>query len=102
SPSPSAGSHTRRDECLYLPVQQPASEASTMAMFDKRKDNDRRDQEIPSAPASSFSPSADERPRMPEAPITRGVAMIGKTITIKGDITGEENLVIEGTVDGTV
>lgn len=28
--------------------------------------------------------------------------MIGKTITIKGDITGEENLVIEGTVDGTV
>lgn len=28
--------------------------------------------------------------------------MIGKTITIKGDITGEENLVIEGRVDGTV
>ena len=28
--------------------------------------------------------------------------MIGKTITIKGDITGEENLVIEGKVDGTV
>ncbi|HEX7035110.1 MAG TPA: polymer-forming cytoskeletal protein [Pseudomonadales bacterium] len=72
-----------------------------MAMFDKRKDNDRRD-ETPSAPAPSFSPSADERPRMPEAPTTRGVAMIGKTITIKGDITGEENLVIEGTVDGTV
>ncbi len=28
--------------------------------------------------------------------------MIGKTISIKGDITGEENLVIEGKVDGTV
>ena len=28
--------------------------------------------------------------------------MIGKTITIKGDITGEENLVIEGKVDGSV
>lgn len=28
--------------------------------------------------------------------------MIGKTISIKGDISGEENLVIEGTVDGTV
>ena len=28
--------------------------------------------------------------------------MIGKTISIKGDITGDENLVIEGRVDGTV
>lgn len=28
--------------------------------------------------------------------------MIGKTISIKGDITGEETLVIEGKVDGTV
>lgn len=28
--------------------------------------------------------------------------MIGKTISIKGDITGEESLVIEGKVDGTV
>lgn len=28
--------------------------------------------------------------------------MIGKTISIKGDITGEESLIIEGKVDGTV
>lgn len=28
--------------------------------------------------------------------------MIGKTISIKGDISGEESLVIEGRVDGTV
>jgi cytoskeletal protein CcmA (bactofilin family) len=28
--------------------------------------------------------------------------MIGKTIQVKGTITGSENLVIEGTVDGTV
>ena len=28
--------------------------------------------------------------------------MIGKTITIKGDVTGEESLIIEGEVDGTV
>ncbi|MCB1684532.1 MAG: polymer-forming cytoskeletal protein, partial [Pseudomonadales bacterium] len=28
--------------------------------------------------------------------------MIGKTISIKGDITGEESLIIEGKVDGTI
>lgn len=28
--------------------------------------------------------------------------MIGKTISIKGDITGEESLVIEGRIDGTI
>ena len=28
--------------------------------------------------------------------------MIGKTVIIKGSITGDENLVIEGTVDGSV
>jgi cytoskeletal protein CcmA (bactofilin family) len=28
--------------------------------------------------------------------------MIGKTISIKGDITGEESLVVEGRVDGTI
>jgi cytoskeletal protein CcmA (bactofilin family) len=67
-----------------------------MAMFDKRKDN-----ETSPAP-SSFSPPAEERARVPETNHVRGVAMIGKTITIKGDITGEENLVIEGKVDGTV
>jgi cytoskeletal protein CcmA (bactofilin family) len=67
-------------------------------MFDKRKDN-----ETSPAPSPSFSPPAEERPRTSETITTpRGVAMIGKTITIKGDITGEENLVIEGKVDGTV
>jgi cytoskeletal protein CcmA (bactofilin family) len=64
-------------------------------MFDKRKDS-----ETSSAPATFSAPSED-RPRAPETN-TRGVAMIGKTITIKGDITGEESLVIEGKVDGTV
>lgn len=67
-----------------------------MAMFDKRKDPD------PTTPEpASYSPAPEARPRVTE-PTSRGTAMIGKTISIKGDITGEENLVIEGTVDGTV
>jgi cytoskeletal protein CcmA (bactofilin family) len=65
-------------------------------MFDKRKDND------PAPEASAFgSAGAEARARVPE-PTARGIAMIGKTIRIKGDVTGEENLVIEGQVDGTV
>ncbi|MEQ8486245.1 MAG: polymer-forming cytoskeletal protein [Pseudomonadales bacterium] len=66
-----------------------------MSMFDKRKDSE-------PAPESTFGSSAPEaRARVPE-PTARGTAMIGKTITIKGDITGEESLVIEGRVNGTV
>jgi cytoskeletal protein CcmA (bactofilin family) len=33
---------------------------------------------------------------------TRPAAHIGKTIHVKGDITGEEDLIIEGRVEGTV
>ena len=32
----------------------------------------------------------------------RKMASIGKSITIKGDLTGEEDLVVEGTVDGKI
>jgi cytoskeletal protein CcmA (bactofilin family) len=66
-----------------------------MSMFDKRKDSDSTTETILGANTH------ENRARIPE-PTTRGTAMIGKTITIKGDITGEENLVIEGRVDGTV
>ncbi|NBC22685.1 MAG: polymer-forming cytoskeletal protein [Gammaproteobacteria bacterium] len=64
-------------------------------MFDKRKDNE------PAAESTAFGNPPENRQRTPENQV-RGTAMIGKTITIKGDITGEENLVIEGKVDGSV
>lgn len=66
-----------------------------MSMFDKRKDSEPSNQE----PLAQGNPAIERR--VPE-PTTRGVAMIGKTISIKGDITGEESLVIEGKVDGTI
>jgi cytoskeletal protein CcmA (bactofilin family) len=68
-----------------------------MSMFDKRKDSE------PAAPdTSSFGGFApDTRARAPE-PTARGIAMIGKTIVIKGDVSGEESLVVEGRVDGTI
>ncbi len=67
-----------------------------MSMFDKRKDSETTSHEPPAA-----SPAFDNRARTPE-PTSRGIAMIGKTISIKGDITGEESLIIEGKVDGTI
>ncbi len=69
-----------------------------MSMFDKRKDTESDDDRTPSAP-----PAAEPRPRMTDAVSpARGIAMIGRSITIKGDITGDESLVIDGKVEGTV
>lgn len=66
-----------------------------MSMFDKRKDNE-------PAAETVLGANAPEQRQRPAEPVSRGAAMIGKTITIKGDVTGEENLVIEGRVEGTV
>jgi len=70
-----------------------------MSMFDKRKENEPLTP--PKSPESPVHGSQTAERRIPE-PTARGVAMIGKTISIKGDITGEESLVIEGRVDGTI
>lgn len=60
-----------------------------MSLFDKRKIYDRAEH-----------PGVDDRYDTEPAP--RGVAMIGETIRIKGDVTGDENLIIDGNVEGTV
>ena len=75
-----------------------------MSLFGGRKD------EIGGAPA--------EAPAAPAAPPTvqpavsgsrgffgrveEGMANIGKSITIKGDLTGSEDIVVEGTVEGKI
>ncbi|MGI9325458.1 MAG: bactofilin family protein [Pseudomonadales bacterium] len=58
-------------------------------MFDKTAQND--DQTNP-APVSSFDQPSQ----------TTAAAVIGQSIRIKGAVTGEENLVINGKVEGTV
>jgi cytoskeletal protein CcmA (bactofilin family) len=66
-------------------------------MFDKR-----RDSEPAASDTSAFGAIAPEsRGRIPD-PAARGVAMIGKSIVIKGDISGEESLIVEGRIDGTI
>ena len=51
----------------------------------------------PAPPPSSASPSAPEPPRR-----SGDKATIGPSIFIKGDLTGDEDLVIEGRVEGRV
>lgn len=68
-------------------------------MFDKRKDSSPPEES--STTSTSWSPPARN-----EAPgdvyNTRNAAVIGSTIKIKGDISGDENLIIEGSVEGSV
>ncbi len=65
-------------------------------MFDKRKDTSPPDE----TPVTFSSPPRSELPA--DAYNTRNTAVIGSTIKIKGEVSGDENLVIEGSVEGSV
>lgn len=64
-----------------------------MSMFEKRREPETELQR---------ETTNESRPAPQLKPASRGIASIGETITIKGDVTGEETLIIEGKVDGTV
>ncbi len=64
-------------------------------MFEKHR-NSKQEPTVPPAQQDSFAASAN-------APVTSGrAAIIGPGIHINGDINGDENLVIEGKVDGKI
>ncbi len=65
-------------------------------MFEKRKDNAHAEPEVGSGSGTggSWSPSDTFN--------TRNAAVIGATIKIKGEVSGDENLLIEGNVVGSV
>lgn len=77
-------------------------------MFDKRKGSAPPPEPAAGRSSAKTEPTTDPMndPRAKFAAAdgfnTRSAAMIGPTIKIKGDVTGEENLLIEGTVDGSV
>ena len=61
--------------------------------------------ETPSqSPESRFNPTPPGvSPAMrPSAPAARDLACLGATLTIKGQITGDEDLQIDGTVEGPI
>ena len=65
-------------------------------MFEKRKDNSREE------PFTNENDGNGSELLSVDSFNTRSAAMIGATIKIKGNVTGAENLVIEGKVDGSV
>jgi cytoskeletal protein CcmA (bactofilin family) len=70
--------------------------------------NKKKEDEYPAKPATTPSPSAPSREPISVAPVTsylppeRGMAVIGKTVLIKGQVMSREDLTIDGEVEGSV
>lgn len=64
-------------------------------MFDKRRES------APEEQQSNFDAPEANRPPV-DSYTTRSTAVIGSTVKIKGEVSGGENLVIEGSVEGSV
>lgn len=84
-----------------------------MALFgrdDKDGGDDREGRDVPLHPTTPSGARADSPPSRPgakqrrSAPPTQetNMANVGKSITIKGDLSGDEDLVVEGKVEGKV
>src|ERR1035441_9756020 len=61
--------------------------------------------ERPSMPAATTTPMASEpagAPRPAVTPTTSDQATIGKSLVIKGEVTGSESLYIDGRVEGSI
>lgn len=72
----------------------------------KRKDEEDAPPE-PTAPGSTYPPAAVAPPRPPEplrneAPRSGEIATIGKSVVVKGELSGSEDLVVEGEVEGSI
>jgi cytoskeletal protein CcmA (bactofilin family) len=58
--------------------------------------------EMPDYERHNQQPSAPKAEPASPAPRAGGQAVIGRSITIRGEVTGDEDLVIQGRVDGSV
>lgn len=67
----------------------------------------RKDEEPPINPVKEVSPVATPVERKPfeperEGPLRSGMAHLGKSVLVKGELSGSEDLYIDGEVEGTV
>jgi cytoskeletal protein CcmA (bactofilin family) len=58
-----------------------------------------KDSKLPAAPSNAMNPNAGTRP---SAPTARNLACLGSTITVKGEISSDEDLEIDGKVEGPI
>ena len=56
----------------------------------------------PATPAAAAPPMAEVAPRPVSATATADQATIGKSLVIKGEVTGSESLYIDGRVEGSI
>jgi cytoskeletal protein CcmA (bactofilin family) len=60
-------------------------------------------EEVPAQTPTSTRPEPTPRPERPtSSPAPAERATIGRSITVKGEVTGDEDLLIQGRVDGSV
>jgi len=74
----------------------PTDEFWDRHMFDKRRDSNL------DAPRAQFDTDTSEAPASQAGASSGRAAVIGPRIRIKGDVTGDENLVVEGRIEGKV
>ena len=79
---------------MWKPTNQPQTPA--------RPAEPERPTSMPSAPAMSSTPSEPSAPRPAVTTTTADQATIGKSLVIKGEVTGSESLYIDGRVEGSI
>jgi cytoskeletal protein CcmA (bactofilin family) len=77
-----------------------------LRMWNKRKEEENAPRQAPAPQPASYGATATNMPSSP-APsyhpeASRGMAVIGKSVTIKGQIFSQEDLTIDGEMEGSV
>ncbi|MGE3844174.1 MAG: polymer-forming cytoskeletal protein [Vicinamibacterales bacterium] len=69
----------------------------------KRDDNVKPNPQPPAPAAPPVQPAVVESPvSRPSPPMERNIVNIGKSVVIKGELSGSEDLIIEGQVEGKI
>jgi cytoskeletal protein CcmA (bactofilin family) len=80
---------------MWKPTNQPQSP-------NRPAEPERPTTSAPSAPVMSSAPAAEPVPQRPVTTTTADQATIGKSLVIKGEVTGSESLYIDGRVEGSI
>ncbi len=71
-------------------------------MWKKSETEESQSQPMPLAPVAQPAVSQPAAPRISASQVREHPAVLGASISIKGDLTGEEDLSIEGKVEGRI
>ena len=94
----------RRDDVVSLSIADDETEAGRRQMPEPPADTGvrRRRKAVTERSATVSSPLVQPKPTQATAFAGGNMANIGKSITFKGDLSGNEDLVIEGHIEGRV